>query len=284
MKAIIPAAGLGTRLLPATKEQPKEMLSLFVQSSNGETCIKPLLQIVFEQLYEEKFRKFCFITGRTKRSIEDHFTPDFNYLNYLSQHDKHTFAKELKNFYDMLEESTIFWVNQHGPRGFGDAVLCASSFILNGEDFLVYAGDNYIISPKKKYLHKLVNTHKELKSDATFIVDEVEDPRQFGVMVGETLGDGVFKVNRVIEKPKEPPSKMAMCAVYVFNSKIFEAITNLKPDATGEIQLTDAVQRLINYGSKVHAVQLGSDEIRIDIGSPIAYRQALKLSYDILRR
>ena len=279
MKVVIPAAGLGTRLLPATKEQPKEMLPLFVQTSSGGTCIKPLLQIIFEQLYKENFRKFCFITGRTKRSVEDHFTPDFSYLNYLHQRNKHTLAEEMGEFYRMLEESVIFWVNQPEPRGFGDAVRCASSFILEDENFLVYAGDNYILSPKNTYLRKLVKIHEELKSDATFIVDEVKDPRQYGVMVGEPLDDGVFKVLRVVEKPEKPPSKMAIHAIYVFNSKIFDSIIDLKPDASGEIQLTDAIQRLIDRHSKVHAIKLGSDEVRIDIGDPISYWNALKLSY-----
>ncbi len=280
MKAVIPAAGLGTRLLPATKEQPKEMLPLFVKTVNGEICIKPLLQIVFEQLYRSNFREFCFITGRTKRSIEDHFTPDSSYLNYLRQHNKHILAEEMDNFYHMLENSRIFWVNQSEPKGFGDSILRAASFIRNGEDFIVYAGDNYIISQKNMYLPKLINAHKELKSDVTFSVSEVENPQQYGVIIGESLGKDIFRVNKIIEKPYEPPSKLAVHAIYVFNSRIFEAIKSTKPDLNGEIQLTDAIQRLIENGLKVHALQLSTNEVRIDIGDPTTYWQALKLSYD----
>ena len=280
MKAVIPAAGLGTRLLPATKEQPKEMLPLFVKTLNGGICIKPLLQIVFEQLYGSNFREFCFITGRTKRSIEDHFTPDPSYLNYLRKNNKQILAEEMGNFYHMLENSGIFWVNQPEPKGFGDSILHASAFIRDGEDFLVYAGDNYIISPKNEYIQKLINAHKELESDVTFSVSEVQNPRQYGIIIGKPLGKGIFKVDKVIEKPEEPPSKLAIHAVYVFNSGIFEAIRSTKPDANGEIQLTDAIQRLIESGRRVHALQLGSNEVRIDIGDPATYWQALKLSYD----
>lgn len=278
-KVVIPAAGLGTRLLPATKELPKEMLPLFMKTDRGHVCVKPLLQIIFEELYKDGIKNFCFVTGRTKRSIEDHFTPDYNYIAQLKEGSKFTYAEEVNRFYKMLEESSVFWVNQPEPKGFGDAVLKAEAFLLDNEDFIVYAGDNYIISPKNTYLHRLISTHERLGSDATFLVNEVENPSQYGVIIGEPIDDRIFKVKGAIEKPKTPPSKMAIQAVYVFNKKIFKALKSINPDAGGELQLTDAIQWLIEHHSKIFALQLETDEIRIDIGSPDTYWQALKASY-----
>jgi UTP--glucose-1-phosphate uridylyltransferase len=279
-KAVIPAAGLGSRLLPATKETPKEMLPLFVRMNCGRLCVKPLLQIIFQELYTTGFDNFYFITGRTKRSIEDYFTPDYNYLTELKKRDKLTLANEIEEFYKIIEKVNIFWVNQLRPKGFGDAILRVKPLISDNEAFIVYAGDNYIISPNQAYLHKLIDTHSRLESDATFLVNEVDDPRQYGVISGELLEEGIFKVEKVVEKPLVPPSKLAIHAVYVFNKKIFKAIENITVNSGGELQLTDAIQWLIEHKSKVYAVQLGSDEVRIDVGAPHTYWQAIKASWE----
>src|SRR5438445_8969448 len=135
-KVVIPAAGLGTRLLSVTKEQPKEMLPVFARGKNGNLCLKPIVQLVFEQLYQVGFREFCFIVGRGKRAIEDHFTPDFNYVSMLDSKAKHGPAADLESFYKMIEGSTVYWVNQPDPRGFGDAVLKARS--IAGHDRIMH--------------------------------------------------------------------------------------------------------------------------------------------------
>ncbi|MEM5866902.1 MAG: sugar phosphate nucleotidyltransferase, partial [Candidatus Aenigmatarchaeota archaeon] len=121
-KAVIPAAGLGTRLLPMTKETPKEMLPIVVNRDNGTVCLKPMLQAVFEQLYSEGFREFAFIVGRGKRAIEDYFSPDYNFVEYLKRKNKNQSALELEEFYEKIKNSTIVFVNQPAPSGFGDAV------------------------------------------------------------------------------------------------------------------------------------------------------------------
>ena len=144
-KVVITAAGLGTRLLSVTTEMPKEMLPLFCMGSNGDLLLKPVLQLIFEQLYEVGFREFCFIVGRGKRSIEDHFTPDYSYVELLRKRGKEGLAMELEEFYRKVESSVIAWINQPEPRGFGDAVLRAEPFVDN-EPFLVHAGDTYVIS------------------------------------------------------------------------------------------------------------------------------------------
>jgi UDP-glucose pyrophosphorylase (EC 2.7.7.9) len=137
-KAVITAAGLGTRLLSETKELPKEMLPIF-QRVNGELALKPLLQVIFEQLYDVGIRDFCFVIGRGKRSIEDHFTPDWDFLEYLLKAGKELAAKSIEIFYKKVEDSNISWVNQPQPRGFGDAVLRAEKFVANDNLWLLQA-------------------------------------------------------------------------------------------------------------------------------------------------
>jgi len=277
-KAAIPAAGLGTRLLPATKEQPKEMLPVFARGGSGRECLKPLLQLVFEQLYSFGFREFCFVIGRGKRAIEDHFTPERSYADRLKSRGKNAVATDLENFYEEIEESTIIWLNQPEPKGFGDAVLMAQSFI-GDEKFLVHAGDTYIISQRNAYLSRLTNVDQKLDADATFIVQEVNDPKQYGVIEFDKAGERAFKVKRAVEKPEKPPSKFAIMPIYAFRPIIFKALKRTSPGKDGEIQLTDAIQTLIDWGLKVYAIELKPEEIRLDIGNPESYWDALKLSY-----
>ena len=144
-KVIIPAAGLGTRLFPATKEQPKEMLPIFANSSNGGMLVKPVVQLVFEQLHEAGFREYCYVVGRGKRGIEDHFTPDANCIRNLEGTNKSGQVTDLEDFYEKLNTSAVMWVNQPEAKGFGNAVLMAQPFVQN-ERCLVHAKDSCIIS------------------------------------------------------------------------------------------------------------------------------------------
>lgn len=277
MKVIIPAAGRGTRLLPATKEQPKEMLSLFARASDGQICLKPALQLVFEQLYDVGFREFFFIIGREKRAIEDHFTPEPGYVAMLEEKGKSGPADELKRFYRKIEDSTIVWVNQPEPKGFGDAVLKAAAFA-GGESVLVHAGDTYIISDNANHLRALMQTHDRLEADATCVLQEVEDLRQYGVAEVEELG-GAYRVKKVIEKPEKPITNLAIMPIYVFDPVIFKALKETAPGVGNEVQLTDGIQKLIDWGLKVYAIKLGPNDIRLDIGTIETYWYALKLSY-----
>jgi len=278
-KAVIPAAGLGTRLLPVTKEQPKEMLSIFAETPNGNCCLKPLLQLVYEQLYNIGFREFCFIIGRGKRAIEDHFTSDKGYTSMLREKGKESSARGLENFYKRLQGSTLVWINQPEPIGFGDAALKAKSFIGN-TSFIVHAGDTYIISDKANHLQSLMKTHESLKADATLLVKEIEDPKQHGVIEAEKIDEETYKVNKAIEKPEKPPSKLAIMPIYAFTPAILQALERTKPGVGGEIQLTDAIQILIESGSKVYAVKLKPEEVRLDVGTPETYWEALQLSHE----
>ncbi|MFQ6115854.1 MAG: sugar phosphate nucleotidyltransferase, partial [bacterium] len=182
-KAVIPAAGSGTRLLPATKEMPKGMLPIFTLGQNGEVCLIPTLQAVFEQLYDTGFREFCFIVGRGKRTIEDHFTPDWGFVEDLNGKNKAKLACRLEGFYEKVNSSTIVFVNQPRPKGFGDAVLRARAFTDN-EDFLVHASDDLILSEHDDYLKKLIAVFEEYTADAVLLVERVEDLKGYGVIEG----------------------------------------------------------------------------------------------------
>lgn len=276
-KVVIPAAGLGTRLLPATKEMPKEMLPIFTKGNNGKVCLKPILQAVFEQLHDAGFREFCFIVGRGKRAIADHFASDNSFVRVLKKDNKDDLATELEEFYGKIGDSSVVFVNQPEPKGFGDSVLRAKPFVV--EDFLVHAGDTCIISPKHRHLSRLIDIHQSHGADATFLVQEVEDPTQYGVMEGKETDRNVYVVGSVTEKPEKPLTNLAIMPVYVFKPVIFKALEVTQPGKGGEIQLTDGIQRLIDWGLKVIAVKLEEDEVRLDIGSPESCWEALNLSY-----
>jgi UTP--glucose-1-phosphate uridylyltransferase len=227
-KAVVPVAGLGTRLLSATKEQPKEMLPIFALGEDDELCLKPMVQRIFEQLFDFGVREFCFIVGRGKRAIQDHFTPDREFVYRLDSHGKSGQALGLKSFYRKLESSTIVWVNQPEPKGFGDAVLQAEALV-GTERFLVHAGDTYILSANQSTHARLVEAHEKGQAEVTLTVKEVPDPRQYGVAeVADSDADTV-RVTQVVEKPEQPASRLAIMPLYVFNPTIFEALRVTAP-------------------------------------------------------
>lgn len=277
-KVVIPAAGLGTRLFPATKEQPKEMLPIFFKDNSNSLCVKPLLQLLFEQLYSLGFRNFCFIVGRGKRAIEDHFTPDYEFIKQLNSEGKNKQASNLEAFYDMVKSSTIIWVNQPEPKGFGHAVLMAKPFI-GEEPFLVCAGDTYIISKNGDHIKRLVEVHLKYKAEATLLLQQLKSLKGYGIAETMKVKDNVFRVKSVIEKPEKPPSNLAIMPIYAFNTRIIKALEETKPGYGGEIQLTDGIQKLIEMGLNVYAVKMRKDEIRLDIGTPETFWEALNLSY-----
>lgn len=263
-KAVIPAGGLGTRLLPATKEQPKEMLPIFSRLPNGALCVKPFLQIVFERLYDAGFRDFCFIVGRGKRAIEDHFSLDSNFIDYLRHRNMVELVEELTDFYERVSRSNIVFVNQPEPRGFGNAVFHAKHF--TGKDpFLVHAGDDLIISKKNQYLQRLMRVFESHSSDAVLYVKKVKDPQRYGVVAGRKVEEHLYRVERIEEKPITHFSYLAIIAVYAFSSKIYGAIEKTAPDSNNEIQLTNAIRNLITDKHEVYALELGNEEKRINM-------------------
>ena len=279
LKAVIPAAGTGTRLLPTTKEQPKELLPVFSKTKYGTRLVKPILQLIFEQLFDCGIREFYFIGGRKKRMIEDHFSVDYTFIDKLKSEDKTSYAKELSNFYDKLSNSHISWINQPAPKGFGHAVLLAKSFI-GSEPFLVHAGDTLILSRTRLYIHDLMKIHDRLHSLATFLVCPIEDPRRYGVITGRNNSEGVTFVESIIEKPSRPESNLAIMPIYVFDRSIFGALENTSPGLNDEIQLTDGIGKLLELNNnRVIAVKMNRTDVFVDVGDPETYWHALEVTY-----
>jgi UTP--glucose-1-phosphate uridylyltransferase len=278
-KAVIPAGGLGTRLLPATKQQPKEMLPVFCWDSNKQLCLKPLIQVVFEKLYDNNFEEFCFIVGRGKRSIEDHFTLDNSFVEYLTKTNKLTAVCELNRFYEKVRTSKIVFVNQPEPKGFGDA-LCYAETFTGKEPFVVHAGDDLILSKNNGYFKTLVEIFEKNQADAVFCVETVEDPRRYGVIQGKKIGKKLYKVTGIDEKPIHPRSNIAIVALYVFSKTIYHGIRSARDSAKGEIELTAGIKQLIEEGCRVYAVELSRDEKRVDIGTPHSYWDALNSTFN----
>lgn len=270
MKAVIPAAGLGKRLLPVTKEIPKEMLPIVMRNGSG-ILLKPMLQAVYEQLYSVGVRDFCFITGRGKRAIEDHFAPDWSFIQKVKDT---AWTNDLESFFKELERSRVYFVNQTQRKGFGDAVLHSERFVGN-EPFIVHAGDDLVLSPGEGHLIDLARAYSEMSADAAFLVQEVNDPSHYGVVVGESISQRVMTVKGIEEKPRNPRSQLAVIAVYAFGPNIFEAIRASTLDASGELQLTSAIQEMVEEGKRVLAIKLRPSEVRIDIGNPESYLRAL---------
>jgi len=268
-KIVIPAAGLGTRLLPITKEIPKEMMPLFLRDKNSEVMVKPLIQVIFEQFFQQGLREYCIIVGRQKRIIQDHFIIDEEFLKKIEKKSK--YKQDLKNFYSMLNKSKIFWAEQSEPKGFGDAVKYSESFVSN-DDFLVIAGDTLI--PKgDKVIKKLMNAKLKGKNDAILLLKEVPDPRRFGVaVINQTKNKDI--ITNVEEKPKNPKSNLSIVALYRFGPSIFKALNEIQSDQK-ELQLTDAIQKLIDWGGNVSAIHLNENDRVIDIGTADSYLETI---------
>jgi UTP--glucose-1-phosphate uridylyltransferase len=268
-KAVITAGGLGTRLLPAAKEIPKEMLPVYARSSNGDIVLKPVIQVLFEILYNLGIRSFCIVTGRGKRALEDHFTPDYSFLNVLRERGKESIARDLEEFYGMVESSTIIWVRQPKPLGFGHAVYMARFFV--GDDPFVLVAADTIVYPKG-YLEDLLGKYSS-GADGVLLLRYVPDPKAYGVAV---VDNGL--VVRVVEKPREPPSNLAIMPYYILPPDIMGVLAGLKPGVGGEIQLTDAIEELVEKGFKFKAVVMESGDFA-DVGTPEGYLRALEVSY-----
>ena len=274
-KVVITAAGKGTRLLPLTKEMPKEMMPIFSKNSDGGRVVLPLLQFVYEQLYSMGFRDYCFVVGREKRAIEDHFTPHETFLHGL----KGTHKKNMTQFYKKLEKSHLVWINQNKPLGFGDAVKRSEKYI-GDDDFLVHAGDVTILSKLKHPVLRLIKTAKE-NPDAKVILlcKQVKDTKRYGVPKIRKISNSIFEVTEVEEKPKKPKSKFGILPLYYFKAEIFSSLKKIKPDKGGEFQLTDAIQEIIDGGNKVLAISLNKNEDEVDVGTVESYRNAQEISF-----
>jgi UTP--glucose-1-phosphate uridylyltransferase len=279
-KVVIPVAGAGTRLLPVTKCQPKEMLPV------GR---KPVVQYVVEEAEAAGLRQILFVTGRQKTSIEDHFDKDPALAQMLSQSGKSDLLEELE--YEELPVS-FFFVRQREPKGLADAIATARDFV-GAEPFVVSLGDSIIAGKggSAPLLKRMIECHLAHEAACTIALEEVplESVHRYGVVrpaeaakQAARLPSGalptraaaappaeVFPIADLVEKPlpEQAPSNLAIAARYVFNPEIFEAIERTVPDRRGELQITDSIRILVQQGRPVWGVMLGPNSRRYDIGN-----------------
>lgn len=259
-KAVIPAAGLGTRVLPATKAQPKEMLSI---------VDKPALQYLVEELVDSGIEEILIITGRNKVSIENHFDYSFELEKTLEETGKLELLKEVNKISEM---SNIYYVRQKKPLGLGHAISCAEAFVGN-EPFVVLLGDDIIYTDKSKgevpVTKQLIEKYSELDGGNILGVQEVlqKNVSKYGIIKPKNQIDAkTVMVEDFIEKPsiEEAPSRMAALGRYVLEPEIFSYLKNTKPGKGGEIQLTDAILAMKKDKDKLYAYNF--DGNRYDTG------------------
>jgi UTP--glucose-1-phosphate uridylyltransferase len=233
-KGVFPAAGLGTRFLPATKAQPKEMLPL---------VDKPTIQYVVEEAVASGLSEIVIVTGRGKRAIEDHFDASFELEYYLNDRGK---VEELAQIKTISELASVCYVRQKEPLGLGHAILCARSLV-GDEPFGVFLGDDIIGNAPVPCMRQLLDVFED-RGDPVIAVERVPRERihQYGVIAARPVGGNVYEITDLVEKPKaeDAPSDLAIIGRYVLTPDLFGALAETAPDRRGEIQLTDALRRL----------------------------------------
>ncbi len=253
-KAVVPAAGRGTRLLPATRSQPKEMLPV------GR---KPAIQHVVEELAGAGLREVLLISGRGKRAIEDHLDRD------LATNEECV---------EPWMELRFFHARQSQPRGLADAISIAEPFAA-GQPFVVALGDSIVLSrAREPVLTRMIAAHLKHRPAATIAVEEVaqEALGRYGVVAPEGEAGAVFAIRDIVEKPApdKAPSNLSAAGRYILEPAIFDAIRRTQPGVGGELWLTDALRILLREGREIMCVRLREGERRLDIGSFLSYFQA----------
>lgn len=266
-KAIIPAAGLGTRFLPATKAMPKEMLPV---------VDKPTIQYIVEEAIAAGIEDIIIVTGKGKRSIEDHFDSSFELEKNLLEKGKLDILDEVQKSSTMAD---IHYIRQKEPKGLGHAIWCARKFIGN-EPFAVLLGDDIIQSTKpciKQLIHQYNRYHASILGVQGVSDDEVS---RYGIIDGIEMAEKMYSVRNVVEKPakENSPSRLAIMGRYILTSGIFEVLNTQQPGAGNEIQLTDAIAEL-NKHEAVYAYEF--EGVRYDVGEKLGY---LKTTIDFALR
>lgn len=254
-KAVIPAAGLGTRFLPATKAQPKEMLPI---------VDKPAIQYIVEEAVQSGIEDILIITGRNKRSIEDHFDRSVELEQNLQSKGKHELLKKIQTIADM---ANIHYIRQKEPLGLGHAVLSARHFI-GDEPFAVLLGDDIMVS-EKPALQQLIDIYQEYKTTVIGVQTvDAADVSKYGIIQTSTQKNKVYDIEDLVEKPavRQAPSNIAVMGRYVLEPTIFRVLERTPKGAGNEIQLTDALRTICREQS-IYARQL--EGIRFDIGDKL---------------
>lgn len=259
-KAIIPAAGLGTRFLPATKAQPKEMLPI---------VDKPTIQYIIEEAIASGIEEILIITGRNKKCIEDHFDKSIELEMELAKSGKEDLLELVKDISGMVD---IHYIRQKEPKGLGHAIYCAKAFVGN-EPFAVLLGDD-VVDSEKPCLKQLMDCFSEYKTSILGVQTvPAEDVNKYGIVNGIHIEDRVYKVKDLVEKPsiEDAPSNVAILGRYIITPKIFDILENTKPGKGGEIQLTDALKTLIS-SEAMYAYNF--EGRRYDVGDKLGFLQA----------
>ena len=260
-KAVFPIAGLGTRFLPATKASPKEMLTV---------VDKPLIQYAVEEAYEAGIRQMIFVTGRTKRSIEDHFDTAYELESELEAAGKHELLKVVHSI--KPEDMQCVYVRQHRALGLGHAVMCARELVGQEAFALILADDLMVGQPS--IMAQMMAQYNEWRASILAVQDVPrEDTRKYGIVSGTQVKEHLMDVSGIVEKPKaeDAPSTLAVAGRYILTPGIFDEIANVQPGAGGEIQLTDAIASLLRR-EKVFAYRYQGT--RYDCGSKLGFLQA----------
>ena len=263
-KAVFPVAGLGTRFLPATKAQPKEMLPV---------VDKPLIQYAVEEAYAAGIRHMIFVTGRNKRAIEDHFDTAYELENELEVAGKHELLTLVRSI--QATDMDFSYVRQPRSLGLGHAVLCAEHMVGN-EPFAVLLADDLMTGPPngKPVLAQMAEQFKTLQQ-SVLAVQEVplDQTRRYGIVAGEKSGEHLMKVSAMVEKPapEAAPSRMAVAGRYILTPAVFRHIRSQKPGVGGELQLTDGIASLLSEES-VYAFEYRGK--RYDCGSKEGFLEA----------
>ncbi len=260
-KLVIPVAGLGTRFLPATKAQPKEMLPI---------VDKPIIQYVVEDAVRSGITDIIMVTGPSKRAVEDHFSPNYELINLLKKQGKEEVAEEVKKIADM---ANFVFIRQKGPYGNGTPVLCAKNLV-GDEPFAVMWGDEFFYCPNKPQLKQLIEVYEKYGDPVitTYKVND-EGTSKYGIIDSLEVENGVYQVKKIVEKPgpEKAPSHLASLGGFVFTPDIFEALEKTKLGKGGELWLADANDKVLKK-RPIYAKLI--DGKYYDTGSKLGYLQA----------
>ncbi|HIQ13062.1 MAG TPA: hypothetical protein EYH44_01545 [Thermoprotei archaeon] len=272
--SIIPVAGLGIRMMPTTKVIPKELLPIPVEYK-GRMVLIPLLHLILLKLYQAGIRDYVIVLSRNKEIIKNYLTIDYSFIEFLRKSENKEFEAHIfENFYKVLSNINITFKYQDIPRGFGDAIYQAKEYIRN--DFIIHPGDDFIIDDErdKNYIEKLIAIKKKFNSDLVFYVEEVVDPRHYGVIIGREIERNIYRVDNLIEKPTTPTSNLAITAIYVMTKDLLDEMNYLRNMGV-EWELIDAINRLLKKGYTAYAIKI-NESCRIDVGRPIEYIKSIE--------
>lgn len=260
-KAIIPAAGMGTRFLPATKSQPKEMLPI---------VDKPTIQYIVEEAIQSGIEDIIIVTGRNKRAIEDHFDHSMELEAFLEKNAKEELLDLVQ---DVARMADIYYVRQKEPLGLGHAIYCARKFI-GDEPFAVLLGDDVIYS-EVPALRQMITQYERYGASIVGVQKvPLEDTSKYGIVDGQKFGDRLYQAKNMVEKPRSedaPKSRLAIMGRYILNPEIFDILSALPPGKGGEIQLTDGIKELSRFQE---ILAYNFEGRRYDLGDKLGFVEA----------